>query len=461
MMLISRIAAAATLVALGLAPVVVSSSPVSASAGTALTQPRATRPQIPGGARLWQVRYDGGAGRSAVADSVAASPDGSTVYVSGLSGGASEVSQVVTIAYNAATGAVRWMAVYRHPHHHPRGTTFVAVSPDGSQVFVEASVPKAGEVRFDDHVTLAYNAATGRQEWATLTPAEYNAALQGLAVSPDGSAVYITGLNYGPGSEIAYQTLALSAATGAQTWGSSYPFRRNSNQTSSFIAVSPDGSEVFVTGQAGVVAYDAATGEQAWAVPYELHWQERFQSLAVSPDSSTLFVTGKGSASPADGYVTIAYDAATGARLWRAHAAGRELSQGASVAVSPDSSTVYVTGNLQEPVATTIAYNAATGAREWISHYDGLKNTGASPRQVAVSADGSTVYVMADTTSAAGLPAYLVIAYDAATGTQLWTGRFGGPSDDPDYASDMVVSGTGVFVTGHDQHNMATVAFQP
>jgi outer membrane protein assembly factor BamB len=470
--LTSRIATAAALAALGLAPVVASLSPASASTHPALTRAQAknqARPQVPGGTQLWEAMFDGGAGRIAVADSVAASPDGSTVYVSGVTAAAGTLEtkpnrQLVTVAYNAATGAVVWTTVYKSTHHHPGGPTFVAVSPDGSQVFVEAATPFPGQVRFAEYVTLAYNAATGAQEWETTSPAEYAAAKQGLAVSPDGSRLYITGLT----GQIAYHTLALSTATGTEIWSSDYAFRRNSDQTASFIAVSPDGSEVFVVGQAGVVAYDAATGNQLWAVPYKLGAERRFQSLAVSPDSSTLYVTGKGAEFRLHGYETIAYNARTGTRLWRQHARGQLLTEASSVAVNPDGSAVYVTGDLHSKTAATIAYNAATGAREWTRMYAGLDDAGAYARQVEVSPDGSTVYVLA-TTTVAGQYAYLVFAYDAATGARLWASRFAGPSGEPDTPLDMAVSETGVFVTGNsqippsgqDQYEMATVAFQP
>lgn len=467
MRFISLLAAAAALPALGLTPAVAGSAPAAyASTGAA----RAARPQIPGGARLWQVRYDGGPRRIAAASSVAVSPDGSTVYVAGVTARAGTLetppnSRILTVAYDAATGTVRWRAVYEQKTHHPGGRTFLAVSPDGTQVFLEASAPQPGQARFAEYLTLAYNAATGTQEWANTSLAEHQATGQALAVSPDGSQVYVTGLG-ASGFGVAYHTLALSAATGSQLWAADYPFRRNSDETTSYIAAS--GSDVFVVGQAGVVAYDAATGAQLWTVPYRLVWERRFQSLAVSPDGSRLFVTGKDAKGPGNGYVTAAYNTATGARRWQASVTGAELSQASSVTVSPDGATVFVTGDLQRSVVTTIAYDAATGAQRWASRYAGLKGVGAHAFQVAVSPDGSNVYAMGNTT-VAGQSAYLVIAYSATAGSRQWVSRLAGPGGDPDIPAAMAVSGSGVFVTGfndippsgQDQSEFATVAFQP
>jgi hypothetical protein len=50
---------------------------------------------------------------------------------------------------------------------------------------------------------------------------------------------------------------------------------------------------VFVTGQVGVVAYDAATGAQLWAKsPYQRPTNDGFGQLVVSLDSSTVYIIG-------------------------------------------------------------------------------------------------------------------------------------------------------------------------
>jgi hypothetical protein len=88
-----------------------------------------------------------------------------------------------------------------------------------------------------------------------------------------------------------------------------------------------------------------------------------------------------------------------GARLWvrRYNGPGNNLGNddvARSAAVSPDGSTVYVTGYSQGTSSdeyATIAYNAATGARLWASRYNDPSNYGAEANSVAVSPDGDTV----------------------------------------------------------------------
>jgi hypothetical protein len=82
--------------------------------------------------------------------------------------------------------------------------------------------------------------------------------------------------------------------------------------------VSPDGSEVFVTGSSGspgsadyaTVAYSAASGTQLWATPYDGpgNAQDSASALVVGPGGSRVFVTGssQGSTSGED-FATVAY----------------------------------------------------------------------------------------------------------------------------------------------------------
>ena len=68
------------------------------------------------------------------------------------------------------------------------------------------------------------------------------------------------------------------------------------------LGVSPDGSEVFVTGwgsgsrrtreDIATVAYDAETGTRRWTSSYEGPGSDQVSALAVSPDGSEVFVTG-------------------------------------------------------------------------------------------------------------------------------------------------------------------------
>ena len=89
------------------------------------------------GAQLWATRYNGTGNNADVATAVAVSPTGGTVYVTGQSYGTASVVDYATVAYNAATGARQWVARYNGPGNSLSNVpSSVAVSPDGKTVFV-------------------------------------------------------------------------------------------------------------------------------------------------------------------------------------------------------------------------------------------------------------------------------------------------------------------------------------
>src|SRR5690348_5223162 len=106
------------------------------------------------GAQRWVKRYNGGVGDD-YAHSVAVS--GSTVYVTGYSRGTNDAFDYATVAYGAATGAQQWMKRYNGAASGGRGANSVAVSPDGKAVFVTGS-SSGGSATGYDYATVAYNA---------------------------------------------------------------------------------------------------------------------------------------------------------------------------------------------------------------------------------------------------------------------------------------------------------------
>ena len=264
-----------------------------------------------------------------------------------------------------------------------------------------------------DYATVAYSAATGARLWVQRYngPGNGNDAASAAAVSPGGATVYVTGTSYGgaaTGDD--YATVAYSAATGARLWVQRYNGPGNGNDAASAVAVSPGGSRVFVTGAGqgtrsgpdyATVAYSAATGARLWAARYNgpANGNDAAHSVAVSPDGSRVFVTGESRGATTTGYLTVAYSAATGARLWvqRYNGPGHGDDAASAVAVSPGGSRVFVTGASQGtrsgPDYATVAYSAATGARLWVARYNGPANGNDAASAVAVSPGGSRVFV--------------------------------------------------------------------
>jgi hypothetical protein len=95
-----------------------------------------------------------------VALAVAVSPDGSKVFVTGES-----AQDYATVAMDAGTGAVLWTARYDGPGHGQDVGVAIRVSPDGLRVFVTGSSDNSRVVRYLDYATIAYEADTGHALW--------------------------------------------------------------------------------------------------------------------------------------------------------------------------------------------------------------------------------------------------------------------------------------------------------
>src|SRR6266849_1515050 len=83
------------------------------------------------GGQLRACRYNGPGNGDDIAASVAVSPDESTVFVTGSSAGVTSGADYATVAYNAASGAQPWASRYSGPGRGDDYSVSVAVSPNG------------------------------------------------------------------------------------------------------------------------------------------------------------------------------------------------------------------------------------------------------------------------------------------------------------------------------------------
>lgn len=413
--------------------------------GLAASAASTARSQAP----LWADRFvQGGfpAGAAASATEVFVTGDGARHHVDAFA----------TEAYSAATGARLWSARF-NPSTSGRGTA-VAVNPAGTAVFVTGSGGFAG-----GSATVGYNAATGAQLWAARHsgPSDGFSNPLAIAVSPDGSTVFVTGYTAGAGTPpSAAMTIAYNAASGAQLWARSYRVAAEGDS----ISVNPDGSAVYVTGYGPVtsggpdyitIAYAATTGTRQWVARYNgpANGSDQPSAVAVSMDGREVAVTGS-SQGAADGldYATVAYNAASGARLWARRynggansvdvAAGLAFSQGGKLFVTGAS------GSGSDSAYATIAYTAARGHRLWVSRFNppGQQSTGAVG--VAVP-DPATGQVFVTGTADGARRGINTIAYNAASGTAIWASRYPPPGHSTARAIAIAVNQDFVFAVGH------------
>ena len=394
------------------------------------------------GAELWVARRQRDPDAEAYANDIALAPDEDVLFAAGsetLGVHPNRTTTALLVAYDAATGAELWEATY---DEGPGGEAFsaVAVSLDGATVYTAGAAGSPAHV-----VVAAYDATTGAPRWVDTHggSAGQSAGARDLAVAPDGTRVFVTsveGLSYYPAYRGDILTLAYDDDDdpGTLLWTARYAGPSGKLDEPAGMAVGPDGGLVFVTGtrdQDGelntapedfvTVAYDTRTGAETWISPFDGPGAgfDRAESMAVSPTGDRLYVTGVTTVHKADGplarasvqlaMATVAYDAATGGQNWASfagtpadvHAWGRD------VTVSPDGTHIYTTGQgsrfqafsgmgnatiFDTPIDFVTVAHDAGGTQRWVARFNS-RTAGLAPERaggIAVRPDGGRVFVV-------------------------------------------------------------------
>ena len=242
------------------------------------------------------------------------------------------------------------------------------------------------------------------------------------------------------------------------------------------IAETPDGSRVVTAGYAPgsasahdflIAATDAATGGRRWTATYDgpSAGDDQGVALAISADGSKAFVTGESQHAPGNyDFATVAYDVATGSRLWVARYDGPASRGDVPTAIAVDGNRVYVTGYSSLGIhptvgadiyaATTIAYDVNTGAQQWLARYQGAAGLWDIPQGLAAA--GGRVYITARSNGASTSnddTDDATVAYDGATGAQVWASRYDSGTRDYPHGLAATADGSRVYVTAERTWN--------
>jgi sugar lactone lactonase YvrE len=434
-----------------------------------------------GATPIWVHRYGGTFFN--LAHAIATSPDGSTIFVAGTGYLRRSDYDFVTIAYDARTGVRRWIDRYDGPAGAEDYVDSIVASPDGSRVFVTGT---SFGSRSDDVATIAYRVSTGERIWVRRRgPAGVQDFARGLTVSPDGARVFITATTERAASRSDVVTAAYRASTGRELWSERYEGPGDSSDYAQSLAVSPDGTAVFVSTLSSSVgggmthtllAYDVGSGASRWirADTGSLRFtMESPLQIAVDPDGSEVFVSGtaRGRDRGTD-FGTVAYDPGSGVRVWARRYAGAPNGYdfANALAVSADGSTVVVAGGSPSRRSATdyatVAYRADTGATRWSKRYDGPAAENDVANALALSRDGTRVYVTGESAGRGTSGDCATVAYSTRNGARIWSARYDGASSEWDFALAVAVSPSGarVFVTGGSERGgddfFVTIAYR-
>src|SRR5207249_4185225 len=129
----------------------------------------------------------------------------------------------LTLAFDAVSGTQLWLTRDGKTSHN--GGAAIIPSADGSTVYVTGTSFDVASSSNLFH-TIAYSASTGSLLWQSLTGQDGDSA-SSMAMSPDGSKLFVTGTDSDSfnttGNTYDYATVALATSDGHELWSSTSP----------------------------------------------------------------------------------------------------------------------------------------------------------------------------------------------------------------------------------------------
>jgi len=216
----------------------------------------------PDGSEAWRATYQGSAGKNDEPSALVIDGNGN-VYVTGYETDATNITDFVTIKYNA-DGTQAWSVNYDGGSNDK--AVDLALGPGGT-VYVTGTSTQGS---YTDYATVKYN-TSGGEEWVMLFNGSGNASDVPVAIAVDNSGnAYVTGATATappPGGHYNYATVKYDA-NGNEVWSKVQAF---TNQGAEPAAMVLNSSALYITGKVmrtnydfATVAYNLETGDTLW-----------------------------------------------------------------------------------------------------------------------------------------------------------------------------------------------------
>lgn len=404
-------------------------------------------------APLWYRVYNGAADQTDGGQALARGPEG-VVYVAGEADSpAFSFGDVLLVKYRA-NGSRKWAKTFDGPANGLDFASDVCVDRDGNIIVVGGAMQAGGDL---DIVVIKYRSDGGRR-WVKYYAGSANDWEQGLAVACDRSGnIYVVGgvIRTGNGQD---WTLIKYGPTGSRRWVRCYDGGAHADDWLNALAVDGSGN-VYAVGDVHravggddwlVVKYSPA-GVRRWmrTVDTSEHFSDHAEDIELAGGGAVYVVGGLMRAATGQDAAIRRYDR-SGHFGWQKTFTGAFVGDDLFTHV-----TVNAAGN---PIASghfdglavsdfdllTAKYSPA-GATRWTDIWDDDLHLQQWTGEVGVDGHG-VVYVSGTTETTLGKE-WVLLRYSSA-GTPGSERMWAGLVDGDDWCKDMLVAGSGIYLTG-------------
>lgn len=350
-----------------------------------------------------------------------------------------------------------WSKLYNGPANLQDSSVAMCINPGGAVFITGWSLAAANN---SDIVTIRYNPATGDTIWVKRFNGATSNEDKPTSITCDNNAVYITGWSYNAANRNVV-TIKYDAATGNQLWAMTFNGSGNGGDYGFSVAVDGSGN-VYSAGRTDnggvqkylVLKYDAS-GNTAASFPYIYTGPlsttfDQAQSVKVD-GSGNIYVTGKSGAAGFEDWLTIKISSGA-VTQWAKKYNGLQNSEDNAVALLLDNSAsnVYVAGYSfatgQQQNYLTIKYTAAAGDSTGGAVYNGPANSTDQIVDAAID-NSNNVYVTGFSSAVGTNYDFATIKYNSSLVQQWVTRSAGATNEQPTNLA--VDNATGyVYVTG-------------